>query len=823
MKRCLITALLLASFLVRGEGHVVINEAQSSNGDTLTDRLGENPDWVELYNVGDEAVDLSAWGLSDKAKKPYKWTFPAGTTIAAGAYLVVIADEEDKVVNGEIHAGIKLSADGEDLVLTRPEAEAPAGPEDAFSFGKMPQDCSAGRGASGGIAYYLKPTPGAANDAEEYGPPCEEVVFSVGRGLYEEPVELILSNADETAEIRYTLDHSTPSATHGRVFTGNPIRIERTTAVRAVAVKPGALPAPATVTHTYIFPAQVAEQEKPAVAPTTWTDAKYLEYTVSASTPASYGPSPNVLKDDAAKAQFAAALRALPTLAVTTEDAGLFHPTEGIYCKPYTLGDVERRVAFEWIAPDKSFGLDAGLKTHGASSRHFNVSPKKSFRVKFRGKYGASSLDEKILKDGGCTRKGFKDLVLRGENNESWHWGYGVEKGTSFKDQLIRDLQQTISGYSLGGTFAHLYLNGLYWGIYNVTERGNADTAANIFGGKASDWTTAKLHEIDEGDGTEYRAFMNNAWNHPDSLAYAGTYSNVCEKVAMGDFIDYMILEYWSANTDWPHNNVIGVGATKAGIPWRWFVWDSEYALSDVNADKMPTTRYINGPENLHHGLMHNAEYRWRFAHRAEELFAEGAPLSNVSVSNHVARLAERLRPAIFAESARWGAYVHDYKSSGRPIFGLSHWEAEVTRLETTALVKRYPVFVASLKNAELHVSQVPEECPELEPTPMPPSPPTPPPPTPPPNNVAWTAPAEYVPKDDVPWVSGFTCEGERLTVKVKGLKPGERCGVKVVESLAELSAASANVSTAEGNEATFELAVPEHVDSLFIQVLTGE
>ena len=149
MKHCLITVLLLVSPLVRGEGHVIINEAQSSNGETLTDQLGENSDWIELYNGGDAAVDLSGWGLSDKVKKPYKWTFPAGTTIAAGAYLVVIADEEDKVVKGEIHAGIKLSADGEDLVLTRPEADAPAGPEDAFSFGKMPQDCSAGRGGVG--------------------------------------------------------------------------------------------------------------------------------------------------------------------------------------------------------------------------------------------------------------------------------------------------------------------------------------------------------------------------------------------------------------------------------------------------------------------------------------------------------------------------------------------------------------------------------------------------------------------------------------------------------------------------------------------------
>lgn len=803
------------AFALAGTG-VVINEVQSSNGNTLTDQLGENPDWIELYNDGEESVDLTGWGLSDKKKKPYKWTFPEGTVIAAGAYLVVIADEEDKVVKGEIHSGIKLSADGEDLVLTRPEAEAPDGPEDAFSFGKMPQDASAGRGLSGDVVYYLKPTPGVANDGTEYGPPCADVTFSVERGLFEEPFDLTLSCSDAAAEIRYTLDHSEPSAAHGFVFDpeGDPIHIDKTTAVRAVAVKPDALPVPATVTHTYIFPATVADQKRPEIAPTTWTDARYLHPTETSSTPASYAPSANVLKDDAAKAQFVAALRALPTLAVTTEEAWLFDPTEGLCCKPVALDGVERRVAFEWIAAEKSFGIDAGLKIHGASSRHFDVSPKKSFRVKFRGKYGTSSLDEKILKDGGCERKGFKDLVLRGENNESWHCGTGTEKGTNFKDQLFRDLQQTISGYSLGGTFVHLYLNGLYWGIYNVTERGNADTAANIFGGKAGDWTTAKLHEIDEGDGTEYRTFMNNAWYHPEAFAYAGTYSNICEMVAMGDFIDYMILEYWSANIDWPHNNVIGVGAVKQGFPFRWFVWDSEFALSDVTADQMPKTRYINGPENLHHALLHNAEYRWRFAHRAEELFAEGAPLSNESVSNHVAGLVERLRPAIFAESARWGAYVHDYKNGNRPIFGLTQWEAEVKRLETTALKARYPVFVASLKNAELHVSQVPVECPELEPTPPPP-----PPPPPPPKKVVWSAGDGYAPTDGLPWVAGFVCEDGVLSVTVRGVSRGQCYEIKIAESLADLEDAT-HLVTAEGDEMTFTVTLPEHPDTLFIQVV---
>jgi hypothetical protein len=74
----------------------LINEVQSSNERTCFDEEGDSPDWIELWNPGTVAFDLSGCGLSDKAKKPFKWVFAPGTVIGAGEYMVAFASGKDR-------------------------------------------------------------------------------------------------------------------------------------------------------------------------------------------------------------------------------------------------------------------------------------------------------------------------------------------------------------------------------------------------------------------------------------------------------------------------------------------------------------------------------------------------------------------------------------------------------------------------------------------------------------------------------------------------------------------------------------------------------
>ena len=73
------------------------------------------PDWIELHNLGADAVSLNGWSITDAAAKKNKWVFP-NVSIAAGGYLVVMADGANitnPASNGFLHTNFSLDRDGE--------------------------------------------------------------------------------------------------------------------------------------------------------------------------------------------------------------------------------------------------------------------------------------------------------------------------------------------------------------------------------------------------------------------------------------------------------------------------------------------------------------------------------------------------------------------------------------------------------------------------------------------------------------------------------------------------------------------------------------
>jgi hypothetical protein len=99
----------------------LITEFMASNGSTLLDGDGEASDWIELFNAGDEPVDLAGWHLTDRAADLARWTFPS-TVIEPGAFLIVFASGKDMVdPQGYLHTNFALDADGEYIALVRPD------------------------------------------------------------------------------------------------------------------------------------------------------------------------------------------------------------------------------------------------------------------------------------------------------------------------------------------------------------------------------------------------------------------------------------------------------------------------------------------------------------------------------------------------------------------------------------------------------------------------------------------------------------------------------------------------------------------------------
>jgi len=100
---------------------VVINELMAINSYTAADQDGEYDDWIELYNLSSNEINLEGYYLSDSKKNRTKWKFPPGTSIAGKGYLIIWADSD--TTQAGLHTNYKLSSLGENVLLVSPDLE----------------------------------------------------------------------------------------------------------------------------------------------------------------------------------------------------------------------------------------------------------------------------------------------------------------------------------------------------------------------------------------------------------------------------------------------------------------------------------------------------------------------------------------------------------------------------------------------------------------------------------------------------------------------------------------------------------------------------
>ncbi len=136
---------------------LVINELMASNSSTASDENGEFDDWVEIYNNSSESINLLGYYLSDDSSNLSKWEFPE-ITLGAGEYLTLWLDDDTE--QGDNHVNFKLSASGEDLLLSNSQMSL----INLVTFGEQISDMSFGRSPNGtGDFKTLTPSFGASN------------------------------------------------------------------------------------------------------------------------------------------------------------------------------------------------------------------------------------------------------------------------------------------------------------------------------------------------------------------------------------------------------------------------------------------------------------------------------------------------------------------------------------------------------------------------------------------------------------------------------------------------------------------------------------
>ncbi|NWK55491.1 lamin tail domain-containing protein [Verrucomicrobiaceae bacterium N1E253] len=618
---------------------LTINEFVANNQTGVKDGYGNREDWIEIYNPNIVAVNLVGYTLTDDASVLNKWTFPE-VHIPAGGYLLVMASGKNEWdPGGYLHTNFKLSAAGEYLALVRPQGQViddqmtPAFPE---QFG----DVSYARHPSSGTwGYASTPTPNQLNSALHFAGVVKDTRFSVDRGFYDQPFHVTIESDTPGAMIRYTTDGSKPSASHGSVYTGA-ISIETTTTLRAIAVRSGWLSTNVD-SHSYFFVADVVNQPAaPPGWPATWTTA-----------PADYAMDPRVRDGALLGYGVDDALLDIPTVSITMDPDDFLGSTNGIYSHP--LNRWERECSVEYVLPDGGEGFQENCKVeiHGNSSRNPARMQKHSMRLTFSSEVGVPKLDFPLFADSPVNA--FNKLVLRACFTDSWGLtGWSPSRYRPNDSQYLRDVWMKESFRDMGqpssyGNFVHVYVNGLYFGLHNMTERLEDDFFASHLGGKEEDWEVYADFSSPGDHWQQLMSIANGAIETPE------TYQQIQPFLDIENYIDYMLLHFYADAEDWPHHNgYAAVNPVSGDGRYRFFVWDQEIAL-----DKFSWNRYDNGTGGAapFQRLRRNEEFLMTFADRVQKHLFNGGALSEESSRARYNEVASWIDKAIVAESARWG------------------------------------------------------------------------------------------------------------------------------------------------------------------------
>lgn len=593
-----------------------ITEFMAENFIAYRDEDADPEDWIEIYNAGTAPVNLLGWSLSRDREEPEQWVFPA-VNLPAGAYLVVFASGKDRKPTspgGRLHTNFKLNPNGGYLGLFGPELPRAAVSE--VTYPAQGPDYSYGRERNDGPwRYFLPATPGARNLTSTITGVVAEVHFSASRGFFSRPFNLSLYCPTPGAVIRYTTDGSPPSLTNGVVYT-EPIPITTTRTVRAAAFKTNALPT-RIVTHTYLMRQPALRQRLPALSLVTASNHLYGA-------------------------------------------RGIMEPPNPRYRGPAW----ERPVSVEWIDPadNSGFQVDCGLRVHGGDYVRGNYNYKSgqlpfnkySFRLYFRGEYGQGRLNWRLFPD--TTQESFDTIVLRAGMNDPTN--------PFLTDEFVRGLAREVGQPAAVGTFVNLYLNGVYQGYYNPCERIDVDFLRAYHGGGEHWDFIAQGGEVREGDATAWNSLRNFITTR--NLTNAANYLEVARRLDLTNFVDYLCPLIYADNDDWPHNNWRAARERVPGAPFRFYVWDAEWAFGlqghtpswNTIANQLSTTSPPWGTADiarLFNALKVIPEFKLLFADRAHKHFFNDGALTDARIRARYNLVKARLNGTISGFNDRIG------------------------------------------------------------------------------------------------------------------------------------------------------------------------
>ncbi len=569
--------------------------------------------------------------------------------------------------------------------------------------------------------------------------------FSHDAGFYNNPFNLNITSPDPGANIIYTLDGSNPQNSANIFQGGSAVTIlidpASTTGrgttpgvvVRASLGKDGYKPSKPEA-RTYIFIEKVKTQSYPGGG---WPNGNINDQIIDLEM------DPDVVNDGRYASLIDDALLEIPTISVATDLNNLFDPETGIYVNAWGHGsEWERECSVELINPDGSegFSINAGLRIRGGWSRH-GYFPKHAFRLFFRSQYGEPKLSFPLFDDEGVSE--FDKIDLRCEMNYAWSTGDG--RNTMVREVFSRDSQRDTKQPYTRSRYYHLYINGLYWGIFQTQERSEARFAADYFGDNREDYDVIKVNtedwnyqiEVTDGYLTTWQLLWdkcgtgfqdNTSYFEVEGKNLIGNPKKGSEVlVDIDNLIDYMIGIFYTGNFDAPTSSFMGndgpnnfyaiFNRKDKSKGFTFYNHDAEHAMFYYSANpgigidedrvnigtrtdnlRMQVNNFWSfHPQWLHYKLSQNAEYRMRFADRAHMyLIGDGVYTPAKCLERFDKRVSE-IDTAVIAESARWGD-----ARSGSAYTKDDNWWPEIQTVRNLFFPVRTDIVIDQLIDADL-------------------------------------------------------------------------------------------------------------------------
>ncbi len=620
MKNIFILAFLTLTFF-NSKSQVLINEYSCSNTATVLDAYNERHDWMELYNAGATPVNLTGYYISDDPNNLMKWQIPVASPINAGARKMVFFSGRGLVNagSGQIHPDFKLKQTLGDWVIL---SDAGGNVIDSMKTRITQRNHSNGRSVDAGPTWgiFSTPTPNATNNAQvAFNAYAPKVVFSLPAGFYAGAQVVTLSNPDPSVTIHYTVNGSAPTAA-SPIYTG-PINVPATTAIRAIGVSSAAAALPSMIeTNTYFI-------------------------------------------------NESSAYNVVSICGNYTGGGGLFGTSQPTFS------------SFEYFTPTGTQILEL---EGGRGSRHGNDSwayPQKGIDFEAMDESGdKASFYNRLF--GTSLRDTFDRIMLKAGGSDNY--AGGPNNSAHLRDVFAQTLAEK---YNMEVDFRRwrpvlLFINGAYWGVYDMRERVDGDYFNYYYGKKKE-----KVDHLSYWGGLNVRLGSDTGWVNlynyimSNNMAVPANYNHVKQFLNVNSFSQYFIINTYLVNHDWLNWNTMwwrGRGNNNP-VKWRYALWDMDaicglqnpnytgLATTDFDADPCEPTNLFQNQANIKHTdmltrLLNNAEFSQTY--KDNWLFMFNGPLNCNNILAHFDSIVNILTPEMNRQANQWGGTMADWQAN---------------------------------------------------------------------------------------------------------------------------------------------------------------